>query len=123
MPISKKAAILQHKCPSCREGAMFKSRLWSFRKPFEMRDNCLVCGQEFVLEPGFYWGAMYVAYGLSAFVMLAGMAIGLFVFKAGIIETFIPTFIVLSFLYVPIFRMARSIWIHMFVRFHARDRS
>lgn len=110
-------AILQHKCPRCHSGDLYKTSVWSSKKPFGMLDNCRECGQPFVLEPGFYWGAMYVAYALSAFVMLSGMVIGLFVFEKGIIESFIPTFILLILLYVPIFRMARAIWINIFVHY------
>jgi uncharacterized protein (DUF983 family) len=110
-------AIARHKCPHCHEGDLYKTPLWSFKKPFEMLEECRECGQPYVLEPGFYWGAMYVAYALSGFVMLSGMALGLLVFDNGIIETFIPTVIVLVLLYVPIFRLARSIWINIFVHY------
>lgn len=30
---------------------------------------CSVCGQAFEPEVGFYWGAMYVSYGFSTFIV------------------------------------------------------
>ena len=30
-----------------------------------MNKSCEVCGLEFEIEPGFFWGAMYVSYAIS----------------------------------------------------------
>ena len=35
-----------------------------------MNDNCSVCQQKFVIEPGFYLGAAYVSYALQVMVMV-----------------------------------------------------
>lgn len=88
-----------------------------------MNQECPHCKQDFKIEPGFYFGAAYVSYGLNALVILAG---ALFYFLC------IPEFPLLGFigiltgvilLIVPIlFRLSRAIWLHLFglVKFDPR---
>ena len=64
-------SIFLMKCPRCREGNMFEKPIFSFKKLFTMYDFCPHCGQKYSLEPGFYYGAMFVSYVLSAFSMFA----------------------------------------------------
>lgn len=110
-------SILGFKCPKCHEGKLYNTGTFSFNKPFEMKENCEVCGQRYVIEPGFYWGAMYMAYGLSSAVMLSGSAIGLIFLDLTVTQTFAALIAVLLVLYVAIFRMARSIWINLYVHY------
>jgi len=54
---------LRFRCPKCGEGCVFLSF-------FKMRDECAVCGLSFYPESGYYAGAMYLNYGLSAAIFL-----------------------------------------------------
>ena len=55
--------ILACKCPRCKEGNLFKqNNIFEARSLFDMYENCPKCGQDFVVEPGFYLGAMWVSY-------------------------------------------------------------
>jgi len=110
------SSIINHKCPRCREGDLFLNKALSFRKPFKMPANCPNCNQSFVLEPGFFWGAMYVDYALSSMVMLSGFAVVFFVFHKGIFFSFGVALALCMLLYIFIFRLGRSMWIHMFVK-------
>jgi uncharacterized protein (DUF983 family) len=56
-------AILQHRCPRCREGAIFRCSLW--RGWLAMNERCPVCKLKFEREPGYFLGAMYVSYALA----------------------------------------------------------
>ena len=114
--ISKRTAILQKKCPRCRKGNMFK---YSFlKKPHKfnsMHENCPHCGQTFYPEPGFYFGAAYISYGVNV-----GIIVALFITMNILIEK--PTLtqllsgtIIPALLMVPInFRISRSIFLHLF---------
>src|SRR5258708_25159976 len=55
---SRFMAIMGQRCPRCREGRLFKSAL-------RMNDPCLICGQVFEREPGYFLGAMYFSYGMA----------------------------------------------------------
>ena len=50
-----------------------------FSSFFKMRDECPVCGLSFYPESGYYAGAMYLDYALSAAVFLAVFVPSLFV--------------------------------------------
>jgi uncharacterized protein (DUF983 family) len=54
---------LRFRCPNCGEGTVFSGL-------FRIRDTCPVCGLSFNPESGYYAGAMYLDYGLSAGIFL-----------------------------------------------------
>jgi uncharacterized protein (DUF983 family) len=55
---------LTFRCPNCGKGKVFSSF-------FRMRDACEACGLSFYPESGYYVGAMYLDYILSAGIFLA----------------------------------------------------
>lgn len=62
---NKLQAIVQCKCPRCRSGKMFSHPVTDLKNFTNMNKSCEVCGLEFEIEPGFFWGAMYVSYAIS----------------------------------------------------------
>lgn len=75
MPMSKSllSAISQAKCPRCRQGNIFPVSPFSFLKLAVMHARCPVCDANFVPEPGFYEGAMYVSYAFSVALMITSL--------------------------------------------------
>ncbi|MFB2119643.1 DUF983 domain-containing protein [Parapedobacter sp. 2B3] len=61
---SKIKAIAASKCPKCRVGHMFVGSPYGMKKQ-RMNDICPHCGFRFEIEPGYFYAAMYVSYGLS----------------------------------------------------------
>jgi hypothetical protein len=87
-----------------------------------MYDQCEVCGQEFDLEPGFYYGTGYVSYGLSiafcvatfiAWWVLIGFSFGdnRFFWWVGINAA------LLIALQPLLMRLSRAIWLSFFVKY------
>ena len=114
---TKLASILGMTCPKCQESKLFEeSNPYNFSKIFDMPERCDKCGQKFEVEPGFYYGAMYVSYALSIAFLVA-------VFVAMLV--LYPSFTVTEYLVIgigglivltpPIFRLARATWINFFV--------
>lgn len=63
---TKLYSILHFKCPHCHEGEFFMDRNpYNLSKAGDVLDECLVCHRRYSPEPGFYFGAMYVAYALT----------------------------------------------------------
>jgi len=63
---TKLYSILKFKCPHCHEGEFFKSRNpYNFKHLSDTYDKCPNCDRRLYLEPGFYYGAMYVSYALG----------------------------------------------------------
>ena len=66
----KGLSLLHGKCPRCQSGKMFKYHAFNLQKFTEMNDDCSVCGLHFEIEPGFFWGAMYISYTITTGMML-----------------------------------------------------
>ena len=63
---SKLYSIRHFKCPHCQEGDFFVSNNpYDLSQAGDLLDACPVCQRKYSPEPGFYYGAMYVAYGLA----------------------------------------------------------
>lgn len=116
-------AILEGKCPKCREGDMFTNRVLNLRKFGEMHQDCPVCGHRFEQEPGFYYGAMYVSYALSVGIFLATVFVLYFVVGDPSLETYIISITLVALLLYPVtFRYSRIIFTYVFggVKYHPR---
>lgn len=106
--------ILEEKCPKCGQGKVFrkKGNPLLFQMP-KMHENCTVCGHKFEKEPGYFFGSMYVSYGLTVAEMIAVFAVAHFFIKSyigmvsliGVMSVLLSTFN---------FRISRMVWIYMF---------
>ncbi len=117
---TKAYSILQMKCPKCHEGALFETGSFSFKKPFYMPDKCPCCGQKYFLEPGFYYGAMFVSYIISGWFSLFYVGFLMLVLKLNWQVSFFSLLIFLAILFVWTFRISRAIWININVRYNKR---
>jgi len=115
-------SIVNNKCPKCHEGNFFETnnpyKLSRFDK---MPHNCPVCNEDFERETGFYYGAMYVSYGLTV-----AFGVGVFLLVSVLlgydVVTFLVTFGVLQVVLMPVFyRMARLVWINFFVKYKEKN--
>lgn len=120
-------SVVLNKCPKCRKGDLFSNkgsfRISGFTK---FNDHCSSCGEDFQREPGFYFGASYVSYALTVAVWVA-VYVALITFNAlGWIEyeffnnpwKFLIIGIVTLLVLLPgIYRLSRSLWISLFVKY------
>lgn len=82
-----------------------------------MPECCPNCGQDFVIEPGFYLGALWVSYPIVIALELVFIAISLFVFKQSLTVSFIVASLLLLLLSPVLIRVSRSLFIHINVGF------
>lgn len=111
------SSIIAMKCPRCREGDLFLTHTFSYQKPTEMPDNCPVCGQKYVPEPGFWFGAMFVSYIWTAWACLFFVGGGIWFLGMSVNGAFALLIVVVAILFIWIFRISRSIWIHIYVKY------
>lgn len=113
---NKLISIVKGKCPQCQSGKMFKFSALKINKFMEMFEICNVCGLKFEIEPGYFWGAMYVSYAITTGIMLViGGLIYLTVGpKAGFWGFIIPIFAVMALSIPFTYRYARIIMLHFF---------
>jgi len=111
-------SILFNKCPRCHEGDFMKEKnMFKLNKAFQMHDYCSVCGLKYMMEPSFFYGAMYVNYGLTVGISIVTFLIAVLFFNLSLVESFIPIVIILV-LTAPIsIRFSRIIWINLFIKY------
>ena len=72
-PLSTFQAALHAKCPKCHKGDMFKSGTYGLGQ--KTLTNCPYCNFQFEIEPGYFYVAMFVSYGMIVAEMLT-LAVG-----------------------------------------------
>ena len=112
---SRFMAMSKGLCPRCRGGKMFKYPLSKISKFAEMNENCPVCGLKFEVEPGFWYGAMFISYA-NTIAILVTMGVGIFyLFNDPSTLSYIVAVTIASILFVPFnFRISRSVFLHLF---------
>jgi len=122
---SRFSSIVGNKCPRCREGNLFlHNSAYRLKGVTDMPEHCPVCGQQYELQTGFYFGTGYVAYGLSvALIALSCVVWSIFLgipFKDNSVFTWLAVTGVLLIALQPLLqRLSRSIWIAIFVKYDA----
>lgn len=111
-------SVFKNKCPRCNEGDFFKYGLnLNPKKITTLHENCPHCGLKYMIEPSFFFGAMYVNYGLAVALAVAIFIISNVFFGLSILHSFIAI-IVVSLLLTPLtLRLSRVIWINLFVSY------
>ncbi|APZ45193.1 DUF983 domain-containing protein [Polaribacter reichenbachii] len=115
---TKLFSIVNGKCPKCHEGEFFKySFTFNPKKITKLHDNCSHCNLKYMMEPSFFYGAMYVNYGITVAISIAVFVITKLFFDFNLLQSFISVIIAL-FVLAPInLRLSRILWINMFVSY------
>ena len=117
------SSIFANKCPRCRQGDIFTHpNPYALKTTMKMPEECPVCGQKLELQTGFYFGTGFVSYGIT--VLFSGITFVLWWFTIGmsirdnrVWEWLLINAALLIILQPPIQRLARSMWIALFVHF------
>jgi Ca2+-dependent lipid-binding protein len=83
----------------------------------KMHDHCSHCGLKYKIEPNFFFGAMYVSYGVAVFVGIMIFVIGHFALGLRMKTNFIAILVMLFVLMPWITRVSRNIYINMFIHY------
>lgn len=106
-------------CPRCRKGPLFTHKAYNLKKFGSVHEHCPNCGQRFNLEPSFFYGAMYVSYAIQvALFVTVYVATKLFYPSAGLWWYFGWVVGIIVLLLPVLYRLSRSIWIHIFVKYN-----
>lgn len=110
-------SIFYSKCARCSEGNVYESaNPYNLKKFDALVINCSVCGQNNDPEPGFYFGAMYVSYGLTVGIGIVTSVV--MILLSFSVLTIIITLSAILILLAPLsFRWSRMIWLNMFVHY------
>lgn len=111
--------IINGNCPRCHKAPIFCDKNpYNFKKMFLIHEHCDSCGLKFNREPGFFYGAMYVGYGLSVAYLTSFYVAMVVLFGEFELSSYFIFGIGSLFLLTPVvFRISRSIWISFFVKY------
>ena len=97
------------------EGTLFTTRF------MKMNNRCSCCGQSFTPEPGYYFGAMFVSYGINAvFFIAVWLSAYLFMKEISLTFMIVALLIVIVGLLPITFRLSRVLWIYIFVKYQGQ---
>ena len=115
---SKLNSILTGSCPKCQNESMYSDKNpLHLTKVLKMNENCSHCGLKYQIEPSFFYGAMYVSYGLNVAVGIAAFIVSFVFLKTTIEQSFLAIIVTLIVLFPFVLRLSRNIYINMFVSY------
>ena len=116
---TKLYSIFKLKCPHCQEGSLFLTKNPYNLKMFDkMPDKCTICGEDFVRESGFYWGAMMVSHATTTLIAVVVHLIVFHYYGWDIAPNVVAIISVILILFPIVFRNSRAIWINIFVNYN-----
>ncbi len=115
---NKLYSILTGTCPRCGEESMYLDKNpYHLGKIYKMHERCGFCDLKYKMEPSFFYGAMYVSYGLGIAFAVAAFVIAKLFIGISLLNTFIAIIGTLIAFMPIIMRLSRNIWINMFVAY------
>jgi uncharacterized protein (DUF983 family) len=109
-------SILTGTCPKCQEESMYVDKnMYNPSSTIKMKEQCSHCGLHYKIEPSFFYGSMYVSYGLGVALGVAAFVVFYFILKTNIKVAFIGIASSLILLMPVIMRLSRNIWINIFI--------
>ncbi len=87
---------------------------------FKMNERCSHCGTKYKMEPSFFYGAMYVSYGIGVAFAVVVFIIAKLIFGLSLINTFMAIVGTMVLFMPVIIRVSRNIWINFFIGYDAK---
>ena len=110
--------ILRGYCPKCHEESMYTNKNpYILTEALNMNERCSNCDTKYKIEPSFFYGAMYVSYGVGIAFALAAFFISFYFFNASLIYVYVSIVITLIVFMPVIMRLSRNIWINLFMNY------
>jgi uncharacterized protein (DUF983 family) len=115
---SKLNSILTGSCPKCQNESMYLDKnMLHLTKILKMNENCSHCGLKYQIEPSFFYGAMYVSYGLNVAIGIAAFIISYVILNMSLKVAFISIIASMVLSFPIVLRLSRNIYINMFVSY------
>jgi uncharacterized protein (DUF983 family) len=87
---NKLYSILTGTCPRCHEEGMYLDKNpYHLGKIYKMHERCGHCNLKYKIEPSFFYGAMYVSYGVGIAFSIATFIIAKLFIGTSLLNTFI----------------------------------
>jgi uncharacterized protein (DUF983 family) len=92
---------------------------YNLKNVLKMHEHCSHCNLKYQLEPSFFYGAMYVSYGVNVALGVGAFIVSFVLLKLSLKVSFIAIIGTIIALYPLVLRWSRNIYINMFVSYDA----
>ena len=111
-------SIFTGACPKCHSESMYLSKNpYRLTETLKINDHCSHCKTKYRLEPSFFYGSMYVSYGVGIAFAVAAFIISYLILESSIDVAFISIVATLIAFGPIIMRLSRNIWINLFMKY------
>ena len=111
-------SIITGACPKCHHESMYvEKNPYLISETLKMNDHCSHCKTKYSMEPSFFYGSMYVSYGVGVAFAVAAFIISYVIFESSLMTGFIVIVATLIGLMPIIMRLSRNIWINLFMSY------
>lgn len=115
---NKLYSILTGTCPKCQQESMYVDKNpYHLANILKMHERCSHCHTKYKIEPSFFYGAMYVSYGVGVAFGVAAFVISFLFLGSSLLTSFIAIMGTLIVFMPVIMRLSRNIWINFFISY------
>ncbi|WP_291871286.1 DUF983 domain-containing protein [Maribacter sp.] len=121
---NKLYSILTGTCPKCHEESMYLDKNpYHLGNILKMHERCSHCNTKYKIEPSFFYGAMYVSYGVGIAFAVAAFVICKLLLQTTLLTSFFAIMGTLIFFMPVIMRISRNIWINFFISYNPEEKT
>ena len=111
-------SILFGVCPKCHNESMYVIKNpYQLYDTLKMHERCRHCSTKYKIEPSFFYGSMYVSYGVGIAFSVAAFIITHLFLEHSLKMSFAAIVITLVCFMPVIMRLSRNIWINLFMNY------
>jgi uncharacterized protein (DUF983 family) len=115
---TKLYSILTGTCPKCQQESMYMNQNpYNLSETMQMHEKCSHCHFKYKMEPNFFFGAMFVSYGVAVGIGILIFVISFLGLKTNLKTAFLAILSGLILLMPIITRISRNIYINLFVNY------
>jgi len=105
-------------CPKCHQESMYETKNpYILSDVLKINEKCSHCNTRYRLEPSFFYGSMYVSYGVGIAFAVTTFIISYLIFHTSLFTAFVAI-VVTTIIFGPIImRLSRNIWINLFMSY------
>ncbi len=111
-------SILFGACPKCHQESMYVDKNpYHITDVLKIHDHCSHCNTKYRMEPSFFYGSMYVSYGVGIAFAISAFIVSFVILNSSLVTAFIAIVVTLIAFMPIIMRLSRNIWINLFMNY------
>jgi uncharacterized protein (DUF983 family) len=115
---TKLYSIIFGACPKCHGESMYMTKNpYVLTDTLKINQHCSHCKTKYRLEPSFFYGSMYVSYGVGIVFAFTAFVISYLILDSSLNVSFLSIIGTLVVFGPVIMRLSRNIWINLFMHY------